>query len=106
VSNPLLSLAPSELRVLASSVRAGRITAPYSALNLQRIVGEACAGDLATGIGLLITSGMSAESLASCLELAADALASRPQLENVVDLVTTGPEAGGEQSPQRFALPM
>ena len=30
-----------------------------------------------------------------CLELAADALGSRALLEDLVDLVTTGPEAGG-----------
>jgi phosphatidylserine/phosphatidylglycerophosphate/cardiolipin synthase-like enzyme len=38
---------------------------------------------------------MSSEALSVCLELAADALSSRPPLEDFVDLVTTGPEAGG-----------
>jgi phosphatidylserine/phosphatidylglycerophosphate/cardiolipin synthase-like enzyme len=38
---------------------------------------------------------MSTEALAMCLELAADALGSRAPLEDLVDLVTTGPEAGG-----------
>ena len=95
MNDPLLSLAPCELRALALSARAGRVTAPYSALSLQRIIGQACASDVANRIGLLTASGMSAESLASCLELVADGLDSRPQLENLVDLVTTGPEAGG-----------
>jgi phosphatidylserine/phosphatidylglycerophosphate/cardiolipin synthase-like enzyme len=38
---------------------------------------------------------MSSDALANCLEIAADALASRPQLDELVDLVTTGPDAGG-----------
>jgi phosphatidylserine/phosphatidylglycerophosphate/cardiolipin synthase-like enzyme len=38
---------------------------------------------------------MSSEGLASSLELVADALSCRPPLEDLVDLVTTGPEAGG-----------
>jgi hypothetical protein len=91
VSDPLLSLAPFELRALATSIRAGRLAAPYSALNLQRIIGEACAEDVAKRVGLLAASGMSAKALASCMGIAADALASRLQLENMVDLVTTGP---------------
>jgi len=64
-------------------------------LNLQRIVGEACAGDVAKRIGLIAAQGMVPDSLATCLELAADALDFRPPLENLLDLVTTGPEAGG-----------
>src|SRR5579862_1753499 len=95
VNDPLLSLAPSELRALATSVRAGRVTAPYSVLNLQQILGEARAGRVAKRIEMFAASGMSPGTLANCLELAADALDSRPQFENMVDLVTTGPEAGG-----------
>jgi phosphatidylserine/phosphatidylglycerophosphate/cardiolipin synthase-like enzyme len=38
---------------------------------------------------------MSAEAICACLELIAQSVASRPPLEDFVDLVTTGPEAGG-----------
>jgi phosphatidylserine/phosphatidylglycerophosphate/cardiolipin synthase-like enzyme len=38
---------------------------------------------------------MSSKALSACLELTADALSSRPPLEDLFDLVTTGPEAGG-----------
>ena len=41
------------------------------------------------------SSGMSSEALSVCLELTADALSSRSPLEDLVDLVTTGPETGG-----------
>jgi phosphatidylserine/phosphatidylglycerophosphate/cardiolipin synthase-like enzyme len=38
---------------------------------------------------------MSPEALSACLELTADALSNRSPLEDLVDLVTTGPETGG-----------
>jgi phosphatidylserine/phosphatidylglycerophosphate/cardiolipin synthase-like enzyme len=95
VKDPLLSLAPSELRALASSVRNGRVSAPYSALGLQQIVGQHAAWAVSNKLDLLSASGMSSEALSVCLELTADALSSRLPLEDLVDLVTTGPEAGG-----------
>lgn len=91
----LLSLAPSELRTLATSVRTGRLLAPYTALSLRRFVGEDAAESVSRKLELLSASGMSSEALSVCLELTSDALNSRPPLEDFVDLVTTGPEAGG-----------
>src|SRR5208283_459372 len=86
---------PSELRTLATSVRTGRLLAPYTALSLRRFVGEDAAESVSRKLELLSASGMSSEALSVCLELTADALSSRPPLEDFVDLVTTGPEAGG-----------
>ena len=96
MKDPLLSLAPSELRALATSVRKGRVSAPYSALSLQRIIGQDAAGSQCRANSTCLSaSGMSSEALSVCLELTADALSSRSPLEDLVDLVTTGPEAGG-----------
>jgi phosphatidylserine/phosphatidylglycerophosphate/cardiolipin synthase-like enzyme len=95
VKDPLLSLAPSELRALATSVRKGRVSAPYSALSVQQIVGPHAADSVSSKLDVLSSSGMSAEAVSVCLELTADALSSRPPFEDFVDLVTTGPEAGG-----------
>jgi phosphatidylserine/phosphatidylglycerophosphate/cardiolipin synthase-like enzyme len=95
VKDLLLSLAPSELRTLATSVRTGRLLAPYSALSLRRFVGDNAAESVSRELERLSASGMSSEALSVCLELIADALSSRPRLEDFVDLVTTGPEAGG-----------
>jgi len=95
VKDPLLSLAPSELRAIATSVRKGRLSAPYSALSLQRIIGQDAAGSASSKLDSLAASGMSSDALSVCLELMADALSSRSPLEDLVDLVTTGPEAGG-----------
>ena len=93
--DPLLSLAPTELYTLAASIRNGRITPPFSALNLQRFIGSGDGNAISKKLGDLAFLGMSAEAMAACLELVADSLASRPPLENFVDLVTTGPEVGG-----------
>jgi hypothetical protein len=95
VKDPLLSLGPAELRALAASVRTGRIAAPFSALNLGRFITDGDAESVSRTLGVLSNSGMPAEGIATCLELAADALTLRPPLEDLVDLVTTGPEAGG-----------
>jgi len=95
VKDPLLSLGPSELRALATSVRNGRVSAPYSGLSLERIVEQHVAASVSSKLNLLSASGMSSEALSACLELTAEALSSRPLLEDLVDLVTTGPEAGG-----------
>ena len=95
MKDPLLSLAPSELRALATSVRKGRVAAPYSALSVQQIVGQHAAESVSSTLDLLSSSGMSPEAVSVCLELTADALSSRPPFEDFVDLVTTGPEAGG-----------
>jgi phosphatidylserine/phosphatidylglycerophosphate/cardiolipin synthase-like enzyme len=64
-------------------------------LGLQQIVGQHAAGAVSNKLDLLSASGMSSEALSVCLELTADALSSRPPLEDLLDLVTTGPEAGG-----------
>ena len=95
MKDPLLSLAPFELRALAASVRAGRIEEPFTALKLQRFIGDANAESVSTRLAFLSSSGMPLKALAASLELVADALASTPPLEDLVDLVTTGPEASG-----------
>jgi phosphatidylserine/phosphatidylglycerophosphate/cardiolipin synthase-like enzyme len=95
VKDPLLSLAPSELRALATSVRNGRVSAPFSALSLQRIIGQDAARSISSRLASLSASGMSSEAMSVCLKLTADALSSRSPLEDLVDLVTTGPETGG-----------
>jgi phosphatidylserine/phosphatidylglycerophosphate/cardiolipin synthase-like enzyme len=95
VKDPLLSLAPTELNALAASIRSGRVTLPCSAHSLQRIVGTADGDSISRRLEALASLGMSPEAMSACLELVAQSAASRPPLEDLVDLVTTGPEAGG-----------
>lgn len=95
MKDPLLSLAPTELNALAASIRSGRVTLPCSAPGLQRIVGTADGHSISRRLEALASLGMSPEAMSVCLELLAQSVASRPPLEDLVDLVTTGPEAGG-----------
>ena len=112
MKDPLLSLAPSELRALAMSVRKGRVLAPYSALSLQQIVGEHAAESVSRKLDLLSASEMSSEALCVCLELTADALSSDGKYCSAArhfDIVTTesfvsfmpGPTIGRGSSPAR-----
>jgi phosphatidylserine/phosphatidylglycerophosphate/cardiolipin synthase-like enzyme len=64
-------------------------------LSVQQIVGQDAAASISGKLASLSASGMSPEAVSVCLELTADALSSRSPLEVLVDLVTTGPEAGG-----------
>lgn len=95
MKDPLLSLAPTELNALAASIRSGRVTIPFSAQNLQRFVGAADGNSIAKKLGDLAGLGTSAEAMCAWLEVLAQSEVSRPPLEDFIDLVTTGPEAGG-----------
>ncbi len=95
MKDPLLSLAPTELNALAASIRSGRVTLPCSASSLHRIIGTADGHSISRSLETLASLGMSPEAMSACLELVAQSVASRPPLEDLVDLVTTGPEAGG-----------
>lgn len=93
--NPLLSLTPSELRSISTAIRSGRAAGPFTSLNTRRFVRDEDAEPVAASLTLLSASGISSEGLALSLELLAEALSSSYRLEDLVDLVTTGPEAGG-----------
>jgi hypothetical protein len=95
VKNPLLSLAPDELRALSAAFRAGRLTVPVSPLSVQRFIADGRTEQVSNELEVLAASGMSSDGIAACLELISRSFESRPALEDVVDLVTTGPEAGG-----------
>lgn len=95
MKNPLLLLAPSELRALAEALASGRLIPPYSPLSIQRFGCSAMAGTLATSLQELATSGISPSGLARVLELFADSAAARPRLEDLVELVITRPDCTG-----------
>jgi phosphatidylserine/phosphatidylglycerophosphate/cardiolipin synthase-like enzyme len=95
VKNPLLSLAPSDLRALADALASGRLAPPYLPLSLQRVASSAIAGTLASSLQELAAVGILPSGLSRVLELLADCAAARPRLEDLVELVTTGPDSTG-----------
>lgn len=92
MKEPLLSLASEELRQLAGALESGRLSLPYSTIALQRFVSQAIAHGVATKLTELSELGCSTRAMAQTLEMLATAIEGRPQLEEVVDLVVTGPD--------------
>ena len=91
MKDPLLSLASDELRQLASALEAGRLTPPYSAVGLQRFVGHTIAADVADSLSEIAADGCGPAALARFIRLLAAESDQHPRLEDVVQLVATGP---------------
>ena len=95
MSQPLLSLAPSDLRALAGAIRMARLTAPYSELAIGQIIGSSVSHSVASSLQQLAQTGMEPAGLAGTLELLASALSERPKVEELVEIVATGPKVSG-----------
>jgi phosphatidylserine/phosphatidylglycerophosphate/cardiolipin synthase-like enzyme len=63
--------------------------------SVQRMLNGAVAAEISAGLQELASSGIPPAAMARTLELLAAACESRPPIEDVVDLVTTGPEVRG-----------
>ena len=94
MKEPLLSLAPSDLRALAAAIASGRLTPPFSTTSVERYVNAAAAQGITQSLQGLLAYGTSTQGLGRVLELLAENIAERPPLEELVDLVTTGPDCG------------
>src|SRR5438128_8700896 len=95
VKDPLLSLAPSDLRALAAAVATGRLSAPYVTTSVQRVLNVSVAVEVASSLHQLAESNTPPLALARTLELLADSLNARPPLEDLIDFVITGPDGTG-----------
>lgn len=94
----LLTLPPSELRALAASLRTGRLNAPYSASSLGRLFTEALASSVAASLQSMADTGMPPSAAAHTLELLASAVSGHPPVEDLVDLVMSGPAVAGQEN--------
>jgi phosphatidylserine/phosphatidylglycerophosphate/cardiolipin synthase-like enzyme len=86
--NPLLALGASELRALAAAASGGRLNPATPGL-VGRFVSDGPA--VSRALGELAASGT---TLASTLELLAEAAERRSSVEDLVELVLTGPNTG------------
>lgn len=91
----LLQLAASDLRSLITALRSGRLEPPFPSVALQRMVPVQLAGHLSGELQGLQVQGFTPEQIATTIELLLLDRAERPSPEDVIDLVTTGPEAAG-----------
>jgi phosphatidylserine/phosphatidylglycerophosphate/cardiolipin synthase-like enzyme len=95
MTEKLLQLCECDLREIAAALRANRLATPITAIGLQRMLASCVAGPVADELQQMAEQGFTPHQLAILLELIAKDRSRRPALEDVIDLVTTGPEAAG-----------
>lgn len=91
----LLKLHESDLRQLAAALRSGRLAPPFSGMAVQRVVSPLAATEVASDLQQLAGTGFSAVQIALVLEMLLGDRVLRPRAEELIELVTTGPEAAG-----------
>jgi phosphatidylserine/phosphatidylglycerophosphate/cardiolipin synthase-like enzyme len=94
VTNGLLSLSASDLTALKEALRTGRVTAPFLPALIERIVPRAVSADVSMALREMAAVGANREGLVAALEILAAARAQQPSIDELIELVTTGPEAG------------
>jgi phosphatidylserine/phosphatidylglycerophosphate/cardiolipin synthase-like enzyme len=92
---PLHGLSERDLHDVALALRSGRLSPPFSCVTLQRIVSNDCAQRIAEAFQRLAAAGFSAEQVAIAMELLRADRLHRPRIEDVLELVTTGPDVAG-----------
>jgi phosphatidylserine/phosphatidylglycerophosphate/cardiolipin synthase-like enzyme len=95
MNDHLLGLADNDLRGLAVSLRSNRLVFPLTAIAVQRLVPGGLAPAIAGELQSRADQGFTPQQLATTLDLLAQARSHRPSAEDMIDLVTTGPEPGG-----------
>lgn len=88
-------LSNTDLQTLIASLRSQRVVAPYSELQVSRIVPSGWSGVVVAGLNELDLLGLTPEQVAAVLELLVRDRQERKLPEPPIDLVTTGPETQG-----------
>ena len=94
MNGQLLQLSESDLRGIATALRSGRLGPPFPPLALQRVMSRQLAEQLAEELHGLHEHGFTAEQIATIIDLLLTDRSHRPVPNDIIDLVTTGPEAG------------
>jgi len=96
--NGLLALSASDLIALKEALRTGRLPAPFLPALIERIVPRAVSAEVSAALQGMAASGTNREGLVAALELLAAARAQQPSIDEVIELVTTGPDSGAMTS--------
>lgn len=91
----LTQLRQSDLTSIANALRSKRLSPPFALSSVARIVGASMAPHVITALQTISDRGCNAEALASCIEVLVESLAVRSPLEDLVQLVMTGPIESG-----------
>lgn len=91
MNQALLDLSEVDLRTLASALRSGRLSSPFSVFSLQRLIGRYVSAETPEWMTAVAASGCSSAAMAAWLDASADGLRERTPLEHALQLVTTAP---------------
>ena len=91
----LVGLSERDLQEAANALRSGRLLPPYSTVALQRVVSREAAEPTACALDKLSEQGFTPAHIAMTFEVLRADRANRPAFDDVLELVTTGPEIEG-----------
>lgn len=91
----LLRLPDTDLQELVKALRANRLEAPYTPNGVHRIVSSTHVSEVSVDLQDLAEQGFAPNHIATTIELMVKARNQRPLAEDLIDLVTTGPQAPG-----------
>ncbi len=91
----LAGLSERDLLEAANALRSGRLLPPYSTVSLQRVVSRGAAETTAHALDKLSEQGFTPVQIAITFDFLRADRATRPAFDDVLDLVTTGPEIEG-----------
>jgi phosphatidylserine/phosphatidylglycerophosphate/cardiolipin synthase-like enzyme len=95
MTDPFQELSERDLQEVALALRSGRLSPPYARFSLQRVLPGDLAIAAADDLHFLARNGFGAEQIAVALDLLRRDRHARPRVEDVLELVTTGPEVPG-----------
>ena len=95
MTGQLQILSDGDLQEIALAIRSGRLSPPYSTIPLHRIVPGTATAAIATDLQWLSEKGFGPEQVAVTLELIRTDRQARPRLDDMLELVTTGPDVPG-----------
>ena len=88
----LSELSATDLRVLSAAIRSGRLRAPFSSLSVGRMIGAARGDPVSAALSEFVRAGASEGALALFLDTLVIYASRQKPLEDLVQVVTTGPE--------------
>lgn len=88
-------LSNMDLQTLIAGLRSARVAAPYTGLQVSRVVPSALSAVVRAGLVELDSQGFSSDQIATVLSLIENDRKNGRESELSIDLVTSGPEAPG-----------
>jgi phosphatidylserine/phosphatidylglycerophosphate/cardiolipin synthase-like enzyme len=95
MTGAFLKLSDADLKELASALKSRRVTAPYSELQVNRVLSPKIASEVTVSLQELQARGFSEQHIVTTIELLLQDRAFGRRQELAIDLVTSGPEAPG-----------